>query len=213
MRQPAALTQGGLFEPEPPRRVTAPGAEGWWGVDPSTRHYVVATVDRALVRRVHRCLLGDAGPSNGERLTRYARQLRELIKAMLAEGCPRPGAVWVEQTSGEHPNPELMYATAVCVQVTYETLDAELGSPVMVETVPVKTWKSKLAPGAGAWDKTHRVEGRKTRRPVPTLEYKVLQWARVNGYAGEDWDDADALGIAEGLRKTVALLDVAGPGF
>lgn len=214
----AVGAQAGLFEPEPPNRLVAPEADGWWGIDTATSHYVIGTVDRELRRRSHLVLNGGIGPCNGERIARYESQLRQLILAMLDDGCPVPGIVWVEQASGQHPKPELVYAVGAAVGTTYRVLRDVLERPVRVETVPSATWKSKLAPGAGGWYKTARVEGRKSPRPLPLEEYKVLQWARANGYdetptiVRDDgrtvpvaWDHADGRGIAEGARKTYAL--------
>jgi hypothetical protein len=218
----AVGAQAGLFDPEPPRSVRAGAAQGWWGLDSALTHYVIGTVDLELNRGSHMVRTGDAGPCNGERLYRMDTALDALIVAMLEEGAPVPGAVWVEQPSGQTPLPELVYCVGVAVGTTYRVLRRELGYPVLVETVPSASWKSKLAPGAGRWYKTERVPGRKTPRPLPPEEYKVLQWARANGYAGEGetfvnnsgktpktvntaWDHADARGMAEGARKTFAL--------
>lgn len=198
------LAQGGLFEPEPPRSVVSAG-RGWWGVDPSTRKYAVATVDMELRRRVHQVLLGEKGTMNGERMTRYAIQMRLLISAMLAEGCPEPAAVWVEQASGKHQKPELVYNVAIATQVMHEELNRLLGYRVLVETVPSGTWKS-AGLGNGRISKNDPETGKPWRPPD---RYPVLQWAKMNGYEGEDWDHADAMGIAEGLRKTVGIRAMA----
>jgi hypothetical protein len=32
-----------------------------------------------------------------------------------------------------------------------------------------------------------------------------MKWARLNGYTGASWDEADALGIAEAARRDTAL--------
>jgi hypothetical protein len=202
----AVGAQPGLFEPEPPRAVQAPGARGWWGIDTALTHYVVGCVDVDLARRSDLVLTGRLGPSDGERLSRMASQLEQLIILILEDGAPAPGVVWVEQASGKAHEPDLVYAVGIAVTTSYQVLRRELGYAVLVDTVPSATWKSKLAPGAGGWYKT-------------VNEYKVLQWARANGYAGEDyapvgkngaarqvmWDHADGRGIAEGARKTFAL--------
>lgn len=213
----AVGAQAGLFEPEPPRSVNAPGAHGWWGVDTATSHYVIGTVDRDLKRTSDLVLNGGIGSCNGERMARYEQQLDALVVAMLEAGRPVPGVAWVEQASGQHPKPELVYAVGAAVSALYRVLRRELGYPVLVETVPSATWKSKLAPGGGGWYKTERVPGRKTPRQLPLEEYKVLQWARANGYKDTPtivhggrtvqvaWDHADARGQAEGARRTFAL--------
>jgi hypothetical protein len=200
----SALGQQGLFEPPPTRRVVS-AAEGWWGCDPSTRLFAVATVDRELKRRVHEVRLGEPGPYNGERLARYARQMRQLVEAMLAEGCPRPGAVWVEQASGQHPSPELVYSVGVATLTLYVALRAALGVAVLVETVPSATWKARGL-GNGRISKKDPETGKAWR---PRERYPVMEWAMLNGYEprgdAEDWDRCDAMGIAEGCRRSIAL--------
>lgn len=219
----AVGAQAGLFDPPKPRSVNAPKAEGWWGLDSALDHYVVGCVDKQLEYRSN-CVLTGAGdpskPATGERLHRMGECLDELIVLMLEDGAPVPGVVWVEQASGQSPAPKLVMCVGVAAKTVYTTLRRELGYAVHVELVPSKTWKSKLAPGAGAWDKTFKVEGRKTRKPHATEDYKVLQWARANGYSGHGesfvnssgktvstvWDHCDARGQAEGARKTFALV-------
>lgn len=202
--EPVALAQGGLFELEPLRSVSGPG-EGWWGIDSRLEMYAVGTVDRQLKRRVHTVNLGERGTMNGERMNRYATQLRQLIRAMLHDGCPAPGAVWVEQASGKHPLPELVYCVGIATQVAYEELGRLLGYTVLVETVPSATWKARGL-GNGRISKKDPETGKPWR---PRERYPVVQWARLNGAMAADdgdWDKADASGIAEGCRRTIALV-------
>lgn len=222
----AVGAQAGLFDPPKSRSITAPNAEGWWALDSALDHYVIGVVDKELDRRSDCVLTGDGDPkkpATGERLARMAASLDALIVAMLEDGAPVPGVVWVEQASGQNPLPKLVMCVGVAAETLYRVLRRELGYGVHVELVPSATWKSKLAPGGGGWYKTAKVPGRKTPKALPTEEYKVLQWARANGYTGQGesftrrtskgletvstiWDHADARGMAEGARKTFELV-------
>jgi hypothetical protein len=191
--------QGGLFiEPKRWLTVPDPGAAGWWGVDVRKELLTVGTVGQDLSRTVDRLPLGVDGPSRGERLFRGERQVERLVEAMLGEGRPVPGAVWVEQASGQHPNPDLLYVVATATASFYRALRNVLGYPVFVDTVPSATWKAATV--GGRVSKKDPATGKEWR---PKDRYPVLVWARTVGYEGSDWDDADAYGVAEGLHATV----------
>lgn len=118
-----------------------------------------------------------------------------FVEGLVAGGWPVPGVVFVEQPSGKQENPALSYAVGAIQAGVYDGLFSAGVGAVRIETVPSSTWK-KAATGYGAVYKPKRGDGR---------EYGVLTWARQNGYGGSSWDEADALGIAEAARRTIAL--------
>jgi hypothetical protein len=75
------------------------------------------------------------------------------------------------------------------------------GHGPVVETVPPSRWK-KLATGYGAIPKPQKKD--LGRRPE-FEDYRVAVWARELGYTGSSWDEADATGVAEAARRTIAL--------
>jgi hypothetical protein len=207
------LAQQELLESPPPRHVVVPNAIAavpcWWGIDTSTAAYHVGFVyDRAdgeRVRGSHSVRLGPAGDNLGERLNRFESRLEELIVAMLAEGVPPPGVVFVEQPSGQNVIPVLSYAVGCATAITYRVVRVHGGYVPRVETVASAHWK-KIAAGCGALNKTYRVKGERKSRKIELEDYGVLKWARVNGYDGPaSWDHADCWGQAECARRDVAI--------
>lgn len=204
------MAQQELLEVPPERHVVLPlslrDSAGWWGVDVSTSRFNVAWVDQQGRRGVHSVRLGAASDNVGERLTRFARRLRELVDAMLADGCPVPAVVFVEQPAAlggkGGSKPIMWYTVAVATQTVYERAKAHAGHVPYVATVPSATWKLS-AVGRGNIKKPPRPPG---TPPPPPDAYPVWQWARTLGLAADgSWDDADAMGIAECARRTIGI--------
>lgn len=200
------MEQQELIELPPDRAVVLPlsvrPVAGWWGVDVSTGRYNIGYVDQQGNRGVHSVRLGDANDNVGERLNRFARQARTLIETMLDEGCPPPGVALVEQPSGAHVMPIMWYASGVAALAIYEVVHVRLGYVPRVETIPPSRWKLK-AVGRGNISKPKRAKG---APPRPLEDYPVWRWARTLGLPGDaSWDDADAYGIAEAARRTIAI--------
>jgi hypothetical protein len=124
----------------------------------------------------------------------YAQTRSFAAEGFLYAGFPLPGLVLVEQPSGKMENPNLSYAVGVIQAALYDGLYSALGRAVRIETCTSGWWK-KRACGRGNLYKP------KSRND----EYRVLTWARQNGYAGYSWDECDAWGIAEAARREVAL--------
>jgi hypothetical protein len=200
------LAQQELIEVAPERHVVVPSAlrdvVGWWGIDVSTRRYNVGYVTQSMDRGVHSVRLGEANDNVGERLTRFARQLRLLLQTMLGEGIAPPAVVFVEHPAGKNVEPVLWYAVGTATQVAYETIADSYGYVPRVETIPPSSWKLK-AVGRGNLPKPKRERG----KPRPELDaYPVWRWARTLGLAeNASWDDADAYGIAEAARRTIGI--------
>lgn len=102
-----------------------------------------------------------------------------------------PGLILFEQPSGRVINHELEYACGVIQAAVYEGVTSVLGAAPRMESITSSAWK-KLACGRGDIRKPKRGDG---------SEYAVLTWARLNGYPGASWDEADALAIAEAGRR------------
>jgi hypothetical protein len=201
------IEQQELMEPGPVRRLqVAPGHTAIWGVDPSTVRLAVAGVEADGRRWVE--TIPFAGFEGPQRLS----QVYEATRAWCSLAWPAhndgdgyrypPGLVMVEQPSGKTPNPELLYAVGVILAAIYDGLYLP-GAPVRIETVSSAHWK-KVACGRGnLYKPTKKVLGR-----TPQFEdYAVATWARMNGYTGHSWDEADAWGIAEAARREVALVE------
>lgn len=189
------LGQQELLEAGPRRRLIVPrGHVAHWGVDPG-----VERVAFGYVYGARRTAATASFPvlSGGARLAAIWRETARMASALALEyAWERPGLVWVEQPSGDRPNPALSYATGVIMAAIADALPH-----AVVETVPSATWK-KAATGYGA----HYKPTRKKLGRTPRFEdYGVAQWAAANGYAGSSWDECDALGIAEAARREVAL--------
>jgi hypothetical protein len=188
------LAQQELVEPAPVRRLIVPQQCGsWWGVDPSTVRLSVAYVTPEGRRGVRTVPFARAeGPARLSEI--YAQTRSFAAEGFLYAGFPLPGLVLVEQPSGKMENPNLSYAVGVIQAALYDGLYSALGRAVRIETCTSGWWK-KRACGRGNLYKP------KSRND----EYRVLTWARQNGYAGYSWDECDAWGIAEAARREVAL--------
>lgn len=199
-----ALAQQELLEAPPARRIIVPcGCDAWWGIDPSSVRVAIATV-RGAVPDVDREVRTApfARVSGPARLPEIYTQTF-LLAREVARTAP-PGLILVEQPSGSSQavNHELEYAVGVIQAAVLAGVHAELGRWAQMETVVSSWWKARAC-GNGAIYKTVKENGRK--RPCQQEEYGVMRWARLNGYRGSSWDEADAMGIAEAARRDVAL--------
>jgi hypothetical protein len=194
------LTQQQAFEPAPSRRIIVPAGHGaWWGVDVSVSRVAVAYASHGGLGAARTAPF--ANLDGGARLDHIWAETGLCVADLFQRGWPLPGVVWVEQPSGARPNPSLSYATGVIQAAMFGTIRRVTGQSVKVETVASASWK-KAATGYGRHDKPTR---KTLGRPVVFEDYGVARWARANGYAGSSWDEADALGIAEAARRTIAL--------
>jgi hypothetical protein len=201
-----ALAQQELLEAPPARRIIVPRGCGWvWGVDGSTRCAAIAATAGAAgdVRHDVRSVPFPqiAGPG---RLRVIYNDTRALA-AELAAVAP-PGLVLVEQPSGsmQAVNHELEYAVGVIQAAVLDGIWSVLGHGAQMETVVSSWWKVRAC-GRGDIYKTQKVPGKTRKVAVPFEEYGVLRWARLNGYEGSSWDEADAMGIAEAGRRDTGL--------
>jgi hypothetical protein len=152
-----------------------------WGIDPSTRRVAIGWVgaDRGAAVR-------DFGSKRGA--MRLAHIYQETFDFALELAAERPPlAVWVEQASGARPNPQLLYAVGVIQAAVFAALSPLQAFPLSVDTIPSATWK-KQATGFG--------------RRTPD-EY--LAWAQTNGYEGDDFDCAAALGVATAAGRMISF--------
>lgn len=194
------LAQQELLEPTPQRRIIVPPGHGaWWGVDPSTLRVAVAYVTREGARAVRTASFPQIeGPA---RLSAIYAETRRFVAEDLGTFFPPPGLVLVEQPSGKSENPNLSYAVGVTLAALHDGLRVAYMRGAVIETIPSSSWKKAGCGHGNLWKPTKKKLGR-----TPVFEdYGVAVWARENGYAGSSWDDADAWGIAEAARRTVAL--------
>jgi len=178
---------------EPTRRIiTRPGMVAHWGVDPGTYRIAIAsTVGGGSYVETHSFPRTEGLARLGDIL-----EATKEFAADFAIDHYAPGFILVEQPSGQNPNLELVYAVGVIIAALQEACPG-----ARIETMPPMSWK-KLATGRGNLPKTDP----ETKKPWKDRErYGVLRWARENGYTGDSWDEADALGIAEAARRTVTL--------
>jgi hypothetical protein len=201
-----AIARQELMEAPPARRIIVPvGCVAHWGVDPSTLGVSIATVSGeqpGLVRMVHTAPFPRvSGPTR-------LREVFEATRALAARLALReaPGLVLVEQPSGsmQAVNHGLEYAVGVIQAAVLDGVWSALGHGVQMETVVSSWWKARAC-GAGNIYKTVKVPGSSRKRRCDLEEYGVMRWARLNGYTGSSWDDADAMGIAEAGRRDTAL--------
>lgn len=195
-----ALAQQEMFEAPPRRRMIVFGAaNSHWGVDGSTRGVSIAYVDRQGHRGARTTLFprlkGAQWCSTVYRLT------RSLTQEIVADGFI-PGLVLIEQPSGPFVEHELQFAVGIIHAAIYDGVQAAGHPPPQSELIVSSWWKARAC-GSGAIKKTRTVNGKK--KPVPRDEYQVLVWARLNGYTGSSWDEADAWAMAEAGRRDVAL--------
>jgi hypothetical protein len=157
----------GLFDPTAP--LDREGGFSVWGVDCSSVRVSIA-LDGSPPQCWTRSFTRLADP--GARADAFYRETGELARAVALEA-GLPDLIVVEQPTGKHPKPVLMYATGCSV--------AALGAlGVRLEFIAVSQWKAR-AVGHGF-----------AKKP------QVLEWARRRGYGGSLEDEADALGIAVG---------------
>lgn len=197
------LAQQELLVPPPRERlIVGAGSASWWGVDPSSVRVAVAWIgpdDRGVEMASFPSIPG------APRLSAIYEETRRLA-AELAAVAP-PGVVLVEQPSGPTSrgvNHELEFAVGVIMAAVYDGVRAALGRGVKVRMVTGSWWKAR-ALGDGRISKTRKLEGKAKRQAWPQDEYPVLVWARLNGYEGSSWDEADAIGIAEAGHREIAL--------
>lgn len=184
--------QGELVEPEPSR--TLHGGIYGWGVDSSTLAVNIGWA-RCDGEELERGVQGFGFPKERDLARRGARIYAECVRAgaMVANtGWPR--LVWFEQPSGQSPNPPLVYAVGQIIAGLYAGLwSVADGRPMPdFESIESARWK-KRAIGPG-WHLLKKDKG------------DLLRLAREQfGYDGTDPNDADAVLIAEALRRTVRL--------
>ena len=194
------LAQQEVFTPPPARRlIVAPGFESHWGVDVSVSRVSIAFVASEGRRGARTASF--AKLDGGARLAHIWWETGSFVRECLGYGFPLPGLVVVEHPFGKTPNPPLLYAVGVVQASIFDALKREYGREVAVETCASAWWK-KAATGYGRHDKPTK---EKLGRTPEFLDYGVARWAVANGYQGSSWDEADALGIAEAARRTVAL--------
>lgn len=221
------LEQQALLEPEPPRSVQIPRAllpvPSWWGVDSSTLRLNVGWVAReadlpevpsadgvrawtsgGFVRGAQAVKLGGVNENEGQRLDLISGQVDGLVEAMLGAGIPAPGVIWVEHPAGQHPKPQLYYAVGCTAAAIYRAVKRRVEYVPRVEFCTSGHWKL-VACGSGKLPKQVKAPGDKKAKALPLEEYGVMKWARVNGYSGDSWDDADCLAMADAARRDVAI--------
>lgn len=182
------------FSPAPRRKlIVARGCGAWWGVDPGTQRCAIGVVTADGVRSSHVCSFPTL--EGGERLAYIYEAVRSLADVICQGQYTFPGVVVVEQPSGKQANPALSYAVGATMAGVWKGIQAPSTHGVRVETVSSSAWK-KSACGRGDIYKP---------KPASGVPYGVLTWARSLGYAGTSWDEADAWGIAEYARRTIAL--------
>lgn len=137
-----------------------------------------------------------SGSEGALRLSEIRSETFRFVQG-IAACCTWPGLVVVEQPGGSQRNWPLFYAVGVIIEAVHAALRDVTGRSVRVETMAPARWKL-IACGRGNIYKPSKAKGR-------TGEYGVLTWARANGYEGWSFDEADALGVAEAARRSVAL--------
>lgn len=192
------LGQQALLERPKPKSLIVPRGHGtWWGVDGSTRCVAlgVAGPDSLVARSVP-----FAGLEGGQRLSAIYAETRGLAEEIAAGG-QLPGIIGVEQPSGsgQQVNHELEFAVGVIIAAVYDGVVAACGMPPAMRLIVGSWWKARSC-GNGSAKKTKKVAGKKRPVKLELEEYEVMRWARLNGYAGGSWDEADALGMAEAMR-------------
>ncbi len=202
----SAISQQELFEaPARSRIIVHDGCTAWWGVDGSTKRVAIGAVT-GEPPELHRIVRSAAfTTSDGAvRLSDIYRETRDLAGALAAR-CP-PGLILVEQPSGsaQAVNHELEYAIGVIQAAVYDGVYSALGHAVRQDTVVSSWWKLRAC-GKGNVYKTAKDPQTGRKKLLPLEEYAVMQWARLAGYTGHSWDEADALAIAEAGRREHAL--------
>jgi hypothetical protein len=188
------LRQQELLVPEPARRlIVRRGMTAHWGVDPSTQRISIACGPLVQTHSFPRT-------EGLARLSDIYHGTVAFVETLQISGWPAPGFILLEQPSGKTINLELTYAVGVTAAALQYGVEDWIGS-VQMETISSSSWK-KLATGYGVASKVDPETG----KPWKDRErYPVMRWARANGYTGNSWDEADALGIAEAARRMVTL--------
>jgi hypothetical protein len=225
------LGQQALLELEPRETVAIPASllpnPSWWGVDSATGRVNIGWVARDLEREPSSQVTWWRDPSGlyrgvqsvrlpevdrednaGRRLHVAEQQLAALVQTMLSEGVPAPGAIWVEAAVGEHPAPSLIKVVGVAELVCFREVFNRYGVAPAVRTLSSTHWKGEVCGHGSFGKKQPRPRGHKGTwrgKKLELEEYKAMQWARLHGYTGGSWDDADALAQAECARKDVAF--------
>lgn len=164
-----------------------------WGVDISTKRVAIAAwngqqaawtvVEIPPDRRGGGMIPPDAGwvaTKVTAAAIRFARSYPPLI-------------AWVEQPSGRFPNPRLLYVAGATIGALQEGLRVLYRAPVMVAVIAPSRWRV-AALGAG--------NGHASKQTV-------LAWARERGLDADDYDRADALGVAVAGTELTLLEDEA----
>lgn len=191
------LAQQELLEAPPSRRLIVPaGHTAHWGIDPSTRGIALA---RAATPHgaASVCFAAFAKLRGAQRLSAIQDDTRTLVRGLLDGGWTPPGLIAIEQPFGgpTHGADELFYVVGVITAAVYDAVLEFTGKPAHIEMVSSSWWKKRACGNGGI---------RKPKRKTDP-EYGVLSWARLNGYMGNSWDEADALAIAEAKRRDVLL--------
>lgn len=225
------LGQQALLEPDPRETIVIPSTHcpnpAWWGVDSASERVNIGWVARSLDREPSeectwwrddagfyrgcqsvRLPAVDRDENAGRRINTSFSQLAALIGVMLDQGVPAPGAVWVEAAVGEHPKPSLVKVVGIAELACFRVVSERMGYAPAVRKLSSTHWKGVVC-GNGSFGKRQpRPRGHKGPWSGPRLaleDYRAMQWARLVGYRGTSWDDADCLAQAECARRDVAF--------
>lgn len=189
-----------MFEAPPTRRVIVPEGRGaWWGVDPSSLRCAIATIAADGLKGVELASFPNVdGPLRLSLIYAETRKLAATIAGLVA-----PGIVLIEQPSGKFQNLELVYAVGATMAGVYDGVLAACGSPARFESKTSQWWKKRSFGRGDVYKPNKKTLG---RAPVPE-DYAGLTWAWNAGMprAINSWDAADAWGMAEAMRRDVAL--------
>lgn len=179
----------------------AEGSTAWWGCDWSTRALSVGAVSehgegpQKRLQRAVRTVTWPAQDSPARLAWAYDITVRIIADHVRSGTLPPPGLVIVEQPGGASINWPLYEMYGVVRAALHAALVAAKVPVCQQETMTPSQWKKK-ATGFGGHKKPQRGD---------TFEYGVLTWAKGRGYPGTDFNEADALGIAEAGRREYAL--------
>jgi hypothetical protein len=192
------LGQQSLIEKGKPRSVIVPrGASWWWGVDSSTRGLSISWANGE-----ERGVASNPVPPGYLPIARLSAiyEVAVDLASRLARSYP-PGIVGLEQPSGsgQQVNHELEFAVGVASVGVYDGIRRSSGHVPKFELLVASWWKVRAC-GRGDIRKTKKVPGRAKPVKLDLEEYEVMRWARLNGYTGGSWDEADAMAMAEAMR-------------
>ena len=195
------LGQQQLLDSPARRIIVRPGHASWWGADLGTTRLALAYVASDGSRGSRTAPFPDLRGS--ERLSEiYACTRLEMARAV-RDGWPLPGVVGTEQPSGSKQSvnlPFIMAAGAIHAGM-FDGLRDACAHAVAIEECVSSHWKL-VAVGKGNIYKPKRERG----QPRPELDaYPVFRWAVSAGWRPLDWNEADAAGMAECMRREVAL--------